>query len=393
MSKTSKKFKKNFAKIVAMPVIGHVRRQKVRRFIIDFHLKDVPTLLRFTRYEPRPNSVLLVEPNNCHGEVIAGYVEYFRKLGFSVDVLVSDEIIAEAPFCRLASKDVRVFSSGYVVLGWILKLAFMRRYRHVVLMSSAYYRKSADESYVSMLGEFPVFQTLDSLFVVEHDLVDIPNFGEEDLLKRGRLLTLGRFREGTFASPFLFGDCATTPKNAETTFITVGAIKGFRRNHQALIDAIGRLADEGRAFSVVVVGSGSLDNLPEKVRPFVKIAGRLDFPQMFDRIEQADFFLPLLDAESPDHDRYITTGVTGSAQLIYAFSKVPVMHPKFASFYGYSGGNAILSESLVDGMRAAIEMSAADYDARQKALSALAANLEAESLANLKRVMFEQSRT
>lgn len=38
----------------------------------------------------RENSVLIVETNTCHYEVIPGYAKYFSELGYNVDVAVYD---------------------------------------------------------------------------------------------------------------------------------------------------------------------------------------------------------------------------------------------------------------------------------------------------------------
>lgn len=63
---------------------------------------------------------------------------------------------------------------------------------------------------------------------------------------------------------------------------------------------------------------------------------------MYEAMRRADYFLPLLDPGNPAHNRYTTTGVTGSAQLVYGFAKIPVIHEKFASFYGFNDRNALL---------------------------------------------------
>lgn len=382
-----KKIKKILTNIFVAPIRNREKRHKIRRYILDFHLIDCCYFCRFLLSFVCKNTVLLVETNNTHGEVIGGYISYFQKLGFNVDILISTEIDKEAPFCRLNMKHIKVFHCGSVVLGWILKLKKLAQYKHIVIMSSAYYRKSAGEDYTGVLDEFPSLKDHLSLYVVEHDLVDIHRFKEEELLKKNHLITLGHFDKGVFMCPILFGNIQKNTKNETTTFITIGAIKGFRKNHQALIQAIEQLASENLKFKVIVIGSGTLDNLPKSIHPYIQIMGRLDFPKMFDCMEKADFFLPLLDADNKEHNRYISTGVTGSAQLIYAFSKVPVLHPKFAPFYGFNDDNAIVTEDLAEGMRQAIQMSSDEYKQKQSVLTDLAKKLENESLHNLRKIL------
>ena len=378
---------KAVAKLLTFFIPGRDRRHHCRDFLMHLNVGDIRELHRFRTAAARERGVLLVETNDSHGEVIAGYLNYFQLLGFAVDVLVNPKILKDRPFCRLNLSEVRVFASDYPMMGRFFASATFRGYEHVVLMTSAAYFRWENGSYTSALDYFPELRKHRSLFVVEHDLSDIERFGERDLLAQGRLLTLGRFGRGVFAAPFLFGDVAVTPRGDVATFVCVGGIERERKNHAALVAAVREVAARRRDFRVVVVGKGKLDDLPAEVRPFVEIAGRLDFPAMFKAVEQADFYLPLLDADDPAHNRYIMTGVTGSAQLIYAFGKIPVIHPKFAAFYGFDDGNAVVTKCLADGMLAAIDMSRDDYARRQSALVELAEGLKRESFGNLKNAL------
>ena len=379
--------KKVFANLLVCPILNGKKRRQARQQILDFRLTDFIVKHKFLSAQNRQNSVLLIETNNCHGEVLSGYIQYFQKLGFNIDILINSGIKNENPFCRLNMENVRIYSCGSIALKGILKSKKIMEYTHIFLMSSAYYQENGKELYTSALDKFAELGKHPSLYAVEHDLVDIQRFKEEDLLEKNHLITLGHFEKGVFMCPILFGNTQKNPKNEITTFITIGTIKRFRRNHQALIQAIEKLASENLKFKVIVVGKGKLKQLPKWVRPYIKIMGRLKFPKMFACLECADFFLPLLDADNPEHERYITTGVTGSAQLIYAFSKVPVLHPKFASFYRFDDNNSILATDLADGMRQAIQMTKSEHALKQSALTDLAKNLEKETSNNLMEIL------
>ena len=375
------------AKLLTFFIPNKDCRRHCRDYLMHLHVGDVFELRRFLKATPREHAVLLVETNDTHGEVIAGYLKYFQELGFAVDILENPTVQEENPFCRLDLSEVRVFLSDYPLMRRFFVSARFHEYEHVVLMTSAAYFFRESHDYTSALDYYPELRKHRSLFVVEHDLNDVERFDERDFLLQGRLLTLGRFDRGIFAVPFLFGDVSITPRSDIATFICVGGIKQDRKNHAALVTAIREVAKRRQDFRVVVVGNGEIEDLPEEVRPFIEITGRLDFPAMFERMEKSDFYLPLLDANNPAHERYITSGVTGSAQLIYAFGKVPVVHPKFAPFYGFDTGNAIISESLADGMLAAIAMTRAEYARCQSALVSLAERLKHESARNLKEML------
>ena len=119
------KIKKFLTNIFVMPIRNREKRHKIRRYILDFHLIDCLYFYQFFTNSVCENTILLVETNNCHGEVIGGYISYFQKLGFRVDIIVSNEIQKEFPFCRQQLKRTRIFYFGYVVLEWVLKLKKM----------------------------------------------------------------------------------------------------------------------------------------------------------------------------------------------------------------------------------------------------------------------------
>lgn len=366
-------------------------RRRIRRCLLQFRIRDVFEFRRFALGHLRQNSVLLVETNDTHGEVIAGFLGYFRELGFAVDILINGEILKERPFCRADLCGVDVFSCYFGAFSWFFDSARFARYAHVVLLTSAGYRYIDGSASASVVSHYGLERKARSLFVVEHELRDVERFDEQGLLAAGRLLTLGRLGRGVFVAPVSFGERSVgneIPRcGTSSSFIVVGGIQRDRKNHAALVAAVRSLLREGLFPRVTVVGSGDLDALPDDIRPFFEITGRLPYPEMFARVEAAGFFLPLLDHTNPAHERYVTTGVTGSAQLIYAFAKIPVIEPHFASFYGFSDENAIVTDNLADGMASAMKMSDADYRQRQAALQKLAQELKGQSLENLRRIL------
>lgn len=372
--------------VFAMTIPDRARRSAFRRAVMNFRLRDILAARRFAREECREDSVLLVEENCCHGEVISGYVPYFRKLGFNVDVLVNSAVLATRPFCRQDMSGVRVYHCACGGFRRFLASSRIDGYRHVLLTSSTgYWLMGVDE--LPIVAVQPEWRRIRSLLVVEHDLRNVEKFHEEELRKSGRLLTLGRFPDGVFACPLCLGQVSVTPKSAITTFICVGAIEGKRKNHAALLSAVEALDERGEEFKVIVVGKGVPDGLSPAARRHVEFTGFVEYPVMFDLVESADFYLPLLDSGVSEHERYVSSGVTGSAQLVYAFSKVPVIDPHFASFYGFDSDNAIVSGDLVGAMTTAIAMDQVEYRRRQERLTRLAAALRDESEANLRRAL------
>lgn len=385
------RFKREFINIFLVFVWDTPTRRRLRQKFMDFHLSAYLTYVWYRIRPMRHNSVLLIEFNDCHGEVMGGIIPYFQKLGYNIDVLINAKTYSEHPFCRQNMRGVRVLRTW---TSWgpaqFIHAKRIAQYKHVVMMTSAcYWLQNSSGGYVSGLG---VFDGTDlKPFIIEHDLNDVTEFGEEKYLQSNHLITLGKFDRGIFVNPHKFGHTKINPKNKKTTFITVGNIESKRKNHKMLIDAIENLAKRNADFRVIVIGNGNTDNFPAHIRPYIEFTGRLNFPKMFNKLESADFFLPLLDAETDAHNRYITTGVTGSAQLIYGFAKIPVIHKKFANFYRFDDTNAIVYENdFANAMMRAIQMTPDEYATCCNNLQMMASKIADESYNNLERILNEQ---
>lgn len=365
-------------------------RKAVRERLIDFNIQAIKDRRSFNRNKPNAGTILIVEANDCHGEVIPGYVHYFLELGFKVDVLMNYMIAKQNPLCRIINQNLRIYTTTHYFCKNFLQNYNIESYSHVLVTSSAYYHKMNSQGQYGNVVQTLGLEKLQNLLVVEHDLCDVERFNEQKLLADNRLIVLGNFSKGVMVNPHRFGDCLKTPKNKKTNFIVIGGIIPKRKNHKLLITAVEELIASGfDNFKITVVGRGKLKDLPKSIRKLIDIKGFLDFPEMFTEMEKADFFLPLLDENNPDHERYITSGVTGSAQLIYGFNKIPVIHEKFASFYGFNDDNSIIykDKKLAEALKTAIELSDKNYAHRQTNLASLVSDVYQKSLINLKEVL------
>lgn len=357
-------------------------RTSLRNFLSDYDRDARRSMRAWNRHKVARRTILVLEPNNCHGEILPGFCCHLLDMGYHVDVLMHHSLAKQLPLCLFEKKEIRIFTAMHTMWPRLAEASILNQYEAILLTSSAFYDKPGGSSFLSISN----LQKSSRLLVVEHDLNNIARFHEEELERQGRLLTLGTFPQGVMVNSHLFRQGAPTPRNREPVFITVGALSAKRKNHELLIEALQTVYNEGhKNFSVIIVGEGSLGKIPDHLRPFLHVAGRLDFPSMYATMGQADYFLPLLDPINPAHDRYITTGVTGSAQLIYGFAKIPLIHEKFASFYGFNDRNALLygNEALGNAMLRAIRQTDAEYAEMQQALLQLSRDIDRESRANL----------
>jgi len=357
-------------------------RAFLRDFLSDYDRNARRSMRAWRRHAVAGRTILILEPNYCHGEVLPGFCRHLLDMGYRVDVLMHHSLAGQSPLCCFKENEIQIFTAMCTSWKRLAKAPVLNRYEAILVSTSAFYDTPGWAGFLHMTG----LDRFTNLLAVEHELNDIPRFGEEGLERQGRLLTLGSFPKGTMVNPHFFGEIPPAPRNREPVFITVGSLSAQRKNHNLLIEALQTIYHEGhRDFSVIIVGEGELGEIPGHLRPFLHVAGKLDFPAMYEAMRRADYFLPLLDPGNPAHDRYITTGITGSALLIYGFAKIPVIHEKFASFYGFNDRNALLygEETLGGAMLRAIRQTEEEYAEMQQALLQLGRDIDRESRSNL----------
>jgi hypothetical protein len=381
MSVVTKRVKKLLIVLVGIFIPCRTRRKQVRHFLRDLEIRDLLTAWRFKKARVAPRTVLLIELNPCHGEVLPSFIEYFRQLNFKVDLLLNAFVAVEQPFVRMLEGSYRLFTAKPTGFPFFLKTITLKRYACVVVATTKYYDRLENDPAVT--HKFPELLTHPNLLCVEHDLADVGHFHEETLLQSNRLITLGRFSQGIMVNPHTFGQVAITPKGSPTRFLVVGYL-GLSRDSSGLIQALLKVQKVTTDFEVVIIGLGTLD-IPAELRDHVTLKGRVSFKTLFEEVERASFILALLSPENPQHDRYRMTSVTGTAQLSYGFRKPVLIHQAFAGTYGLNSKNAVLyEEDFAGALLAAIQIPQEAYSTMQHELGRLAGALAAESLANLR---------
>ena len=342
-------------------------------------------------------TVLLAEPNAFHGECLPGYVKYFRELGYKVVILCRYANYKEDPFCRFAEKPTR-----YCLTIWgmrkYLRSRKVKEYEYVLLTSARsymneyrYYWRYPD--FLKMLPEGKC-----GVGLIEHEF-GAESYGEfwnkqsedskylKELFEHTFVLTGFSFknREIPMLNPHYFGDIKPkqTLSEGKRIFVAVGKISDGTRNYSQLFDALLNLPDEFD-YEIRVIGSGTLDNVPEKLRSKFNILGRLNFEDMYRNLEEADFFLPLLDPEK--QKAYLRYCTTGSRQLILGFHLVSLMQKEFADHYGFSSRNTIVYDiNLAGAVMKALKMTDEEYLRIKVNLEHLGKDVEVISLKNLQR--------
>ena len=326
------------------------------------------------------NKSLIIEINDCHGECIPGYVKYLLDLGYMVDIWINKIHEKDNPFFGEMERNPRV-SVQYIEPDKIISMIKsdkMNLYKLCLFNSNTLY-----EYKFSAIDLIKQTKTNDTKYLaVEHRQENISKI----LPNNTSMLVLKSFgnKDNVFAvNPHFFGNIQSHRKNAVVQFVTVGHIEARRKNYSLLTNAVKHLLNNGITnFHISVIGRGKLD-LPDDIKKYVTVTGRLSFKDMFALVRGADFFLTLLDPNNPEHDRYIHSGTSGSFQLIYGFDIPCLIHSKFASVHNFNNANSIVYDDMNDAMIQAMNMSGQKYEDMRRKLRETANVIYRESLHNL----------
>jgi hypothetical protein len=359
--------------------------------------KTENTLKTLLKSEGKENKIVIIEANNCHGENIPTFLKYLKELGYSVDLIITKKVHKENPMYNI-SKDL--ISECYILepadIGIFVSSNKIKEYDYCILTSQILYYGFLANTPLSFFDVFENYKKPKYGYIVmEHHLDRI----NKDLLLENRVLGITDFNNPNNSLPFVntnyFGDFKIRKnKNKLTTFISVGAIEGYRRNCSLLVEAVEELVKTGITnFKVIVVGAGKIEYLPDNIKNHFEILGRVSYKTLFEKIQQADYFLSLLDPTNIEHERYIKYGTSGSFNLIYGFNKPCIIAEKFANVHHFNTQNSIIytyNNELKNKMLEAINQSDEEYTKMCESLSETVENINKKSFDNLKSILIDK---
>lgn len=334
------------------------------------------------------NTFFVWEPCTAnHAEVVPGYTKYLLDLGYKVSVLFSQVKSNTGLFSRFKeNKNLIVNNLTKKEAKKYFKYFGLGNAKGIMITTGGLER---DKQYKFTQNKLPFQKVLR----VEHSAHIFDTESKDE-----KIVTLRKMNykgaETIEVNAHYFGNINVTPKNKDIiNFIVIGALQKKRRNTDILINAVDILVKNNITnFKITVVGKGSLNHLPKHLRKYFEIKGRLNFEEMYSELENADFFLPLLDVFNKNHENTITTSTSGSFQLIYGFRLPAIIAEKFATVNGFTNENSILyvnNEDLADAMKNGIKLSDENYTLLQKNLAKYADSLYNRSIENLKELIDE----
>lgn len=343
-----------------------------------------------------PKTVLAVEACDHHCECIPTFVCLFDRLGYSVDVVISNKEYAEKPLEYLDRSHISCIGLSRRAMREILRKDVLEKYSFVLFNSTRIYlpKYSVVPTVFQMFSGLKEYQR--KFILVEH----APELLTEDEVKQNHVIIIADldhiYRDQlSVVIPDLFGNKfleTKTQKSEETRFISIGALNAGTRNPQLMIRAIDYLHEKNiYHFEIIIIGrEGNVEGLKEEHKQHIRFLGRLNYPDMFDEVRRADYFLPLLDPENEMHLQYNTKRSSGSFQLIYGFRIPCIIESAFAQAHGFTDENSIVysgNSGFGAAMETAIAQNNKEYGNMVMALDKLANHLEESSLQNLNKII------
>ncbi len=371
---------KNGLKHKYVSIFGHkfyITNLMIPRYI------DFIKFLGLKFHKVKKNTVLIVEANTCHYETIPGYYKYLSDLGYNVEFLLN-EAFCDGLFSKIQNK-IKLFKISNYTLVDIFKFFDFKDYELVVFNSKLIYQNGPTD-----INTFIKTMPKCNRIFVQHHINRISEVAADTQIILANPDKLPEL-ENKVVNPHYFGEVNITSKNQVTNFITIGALEPERRNIQILIKAVKKMLERGiKNFKVTIIGRGKVETLPEDIREFFEIKGRIKYDKMFAELEKADFILPLLSPENSEHERYKHNGTTGTFQLVYGFLKPCIIYKEFADIYDFNEKNSLIydkDENFDIAMEKAININNENYKQLQDNIKLKAQKLEETSLHNLENII------
>lgn len=385
--------RKKIREIICALITNKEARSKVRHFLGAIRpVSDLKNLVAFYHTPIERNTVLVIEPNECHGECLCSYLKYFNEAGYKTHLITTPTSFKLQPLHALPEKYLpqKVFTLSPQQYKRFFKLVKLKKYSHIFLCSTQnyYYGKSN-------IDALKIPKSIQSkMMLMEHDLRQIELYKEEEFLKNGRLFVITNFAQNpqlkSLSAHYFPAARATSKNENKTNFITVGALDIKRRNITLLFDAVNNLLENNiKNFKITVIGGGKVKNLPEEIKEYFDIKSRLNFPEMTEELNNADFILPLLDPTNKNNRAYLQYLTTGTKHLILGFKKPCIINEEFAAALGFDEKDSLIyrENEIYNQMKTAIFLDKANYQNMQNSLTKKAENLYSKSLHNLKEAL------
>jgi hypothetical protein len=305
-------------------------------------------------------TILLIEPNPYHGEVLPGIVKYLEDLQYTVDVYMQNCLLGDNAFCRYP-RPVNIRGYEFSDIQNILGSENIKEYDFVFFSSMEFAPGDGVFNIIQHLGFIP--QAKHGILGIYHSTSLLDTFCDHELMAQGRFFCFSDFQKHHYTlktlTPIYFGETVQHPQQfiQPATIACVGGAFSGKLLVDALWKTRGKLSP--KQLKINLYGARYSLSLIKRIKLFVKMfvsskkkvpyayrfittRGYVPFSILFDEIAQSSYILVLIDPADKSHEHYLSYTTSGVKALIHGFNKVPIIHRNVATQYGFDETNSVL---------------------------------------------------
>lgn len=351
--------------------------------IIVKNYKSKPAYRKFIKEEVSENSILLIEPNPYHYELMPGFYKYFKDLGYHISIIAQPNILENNPFCYI-SEPPTIYPLSIKYQKKALGLKKISNFEFAFFNTSVIWADNVRDSYVNWLNFEP--KTKNGILMVEHNILPyMKDYNHTKYNDKKRLFTLRGLLNTSILNPHYFGDIDNIKQNSIKTFAVVINVK---ENELLLYDICRQLLNKKIFnFHFKIIGRTLVKEIPDDLNIYISKTGTLNFKELWENYKKSDFLIPMLNPKVRNQSRYKESTTTGTYQIMLGFKKPVLIHTDFASFYHLNDLNSIIYKSnnvMIEAIIKCINMKENEYNILKSNIEDLSNEIQNESIKNLK---------
>ena len=177
------------------------------------------TVIEKLKTNLKENTVLMLEANDFHGEIMPGYVKYLIDLGYNVDLLATEHHLKDLALCRLETDKLQTYYTNISTIEKIIQNPeIMNRYSGFFINTLGLFRKDRNIKSPAFINKyFKDIHLPNNGFCINvcHNIDQLKSTSP----KLPNCIALGKTKiDLPIVNPCYFGNISITPKNNKTVF-------------------------------------------------------------------------------------------------------------------------------------------------------------------------------
>lgn len=127
-------------------------RAFLRDFLSDYDRNARRSMRAWRRHAVAGRTILILEPNYCHGEVLPGFCRHLLDMGYRVDVLMHHSLAGQSPLCCFKENEIQIFTAMCTSWKRLAKAPVLNRYEAILVSTSAFYDTPGWAGFLHMTG-------------------------------------------------------------------------------------------------------------------------------------------------------------------------------------------------------------------------------------------------